>query len=141
MRESAVNYNAKLSKIVLCRTDSDTITNLLMPITDEEESIIDENGGFMFNSVHVPNKKIKAYGDIDVTKEDDIDFINKLNLVDDKVCKSYIPKNFNYSNGIGSNIQYPTINALEWFKFCHTRIGKPKKVIIFQIPTKLCPLI
>lgn len=111
---------------------------MLRVLTEEEEKAIDENEKFIFfkdnTQVTIPFHNIYFYGEINVDDDTDCRIITKKNLVDDTLTHSWIPTNFNYSTGYADvNSFAPTDNAVKWFKFCHCRIGKPKRVIAYKI--------
>lgn len=116
--------------------------SILRSINEEEENDIDENDVFVFFNgdirYSIPKKDIYFYGEIDVDNPSDIDIIKKYKLVDLDMVHSWVPSQFDYKTATGSlKKSYPTCDPVLWFKYCHCRIGKPKRVIAYKINEKL----
>jgi len=87
-------------------------------------------------------RHIYFYGDIDLTKKDDIDHIRNYNIIQaDHLGMVY--SNFDYESGtyeqsnIFNGVEYepqslwgPCIDPLLWFKYNHVLLGKPNKVVV-----------
>lgn len=136
-----MNYITNLKRTPLCRFKDamrgDTVV-LLEPLTIEDETIIDETEVYQSNcSVNIPKKDIYFYGEVDPTCIVDQDIIARKHLVDDNVAQSWVPTNFDYKTGFGDKQGAPTNDSVKWFKYCHCRIGKPKRVIAYKIPVKM----
>lgn len=111
-------------------------------ITKEEEEKIDiainnKNKIYLHNNEHrLDAKSIYLYGEIDLDNDDDLDLIDKYNLVNED--GNYIPCSFDYDNAEthtnedGVVKQYPTTDPILWFKYCHCVIGKPKRIIVYK---------
>lgn len=109
-------------------------------ITTKEEKEIDDivnnKGVWIKNDHKINSKNIFFYGEIDLNSDDDLDIIEKNNLVDEN--GNYIPTTFNYdneeitTNENGCVKQYPTTDPILWFKYCHCIIGKPKRVVVYK---------
>lgn len=115
---------------------------MLESITKEEEQYIDDNNQWIRTKggkdIIINKRNILFYGEINVNDENDVNLICKKKLVDDNLLHSWVPSNFNYALGIGA-VKYgaPTNNPILWFKYCHVRIGKPKRVIAYRIKETL----
>lgn len=99
-------------------------------ITEAEEKKIDKG------TYHVPNNDIFFYGEVDLNKEEDLMSIRDFNLVS-RDGTGMIYTRFNYKAGtfdlIDGQVKWgPTSDPIEWFKFNHCRIGKPKRVIVYK---------
>lgn len=117
---------------MICRFNSSSIndTVFIKAITEKEEKAIDRN------NYPIDTRNIFFYGEIDVTKDEDIRHITEANLVD-RDGRGMIYSRFNYEKGtfdlIDEQVKWaPTSNPLEWFKFKHCLIGKPKRVIVYK---------
>lgn len=136
-----MNCIGNLKNILLYRfNDNDKRSHVIVlePITEEQEKDIELYDYFSINregnSIKIKTNNIYFYGEIDVNNEDDCDIIIKKHLVDTNLIHSWIPTNFNYNTGFANTKKwYPTTNALDWFKYCHCRIGKPKRIIAYKI--------
>lgn len=135
-----MDFPKPLKNTLLCHTrahnpNSDSI--MLMEIDKKTEDYIEDNEcyKFHFNGKNITIKKedIILYGEIDLSKEDDREVIKRKHLIDDSLSQSWIPSNFNYNHPHDSRHGAPTNDALKWFEYCHYKIGKPKRVIIFKI--------
>ena len=110
---------------------------VLIPITDEQVKEIEENEKIIINDKLITRENIYCYGDIDLTNEEDVEFIKKFNLINDDYSSNVVYSNFNYEKG---NVeydgpvpkQYSTNNIIDWFKFNYMLIGKPKNVLIYK---------
>lgn len=130
---------------ILCHFDvgSNRTTVIIEPITEKQEERIEKSklyyGSIKFiknKDIVIPAKDIYLYGDVDITSEEDIKYINKFNLISD--LGDWFYSKFNYNTGDifsdeGIFKGYTTFNALDRFKLCHCMIGKPKKVIVYKI--------
>lgn len=84
------------------------------------------------------------YGDIDVNKPDDIKIIRDTNIIE-KEGKGMLYSNFNYEAGSFALVDRhngvemekavewaPCSDPLEWFKYNHCLLGKPKYVVVYE---------
>lgn len=147
MAEKIINLFGIRQKIILCRTEivkGKTIKVYMEPITEEQEIRIDNSIKYYgelryerFDKTIITSKDIYLYGEINFKDDNDINQINRLNLIDDK--GAYIYSTFNYDKGNYSTIDYqikcsPTWNPIYWFMYCHCLIGKPKRIIVYREP-------
>lgn len=112
------------------------IYTVLRPITEEEEKFIDINEFIKFDNTTIDKQNIYCYGVIDINNKQDINYIDKFNLInlDDE---NFVHSNFDYENGtvqIDNNVvlKHPTWDNIKWFKYNYLLIGKPKRVIIYK---------
>lgn len=138
------NYFGSLKKMMLYRSSErggrgDCV--MLRPLTEKQEQEIDDNDYFSLtyngDDITIPKANILFYGEIDLKNEDDLAIIIKRHLVDENLKYSQIPHNFDYATGVGENSWAPTNNPVDWFKFVHTRLGKPRRVIAYKIKETL----
>lgn len=136
-----MNYITKLKRVPLYRFKDATkgdIVVFLAPLTVQEETIIDETEVYQSNhDVNIHQKDIYFYGEVNPDCIVDQDIIKRKKLVDDNVAKSWIPSNFDYKTGLGDKKGAPTNDPVKWFKYCHCRIGKPRRVIAYKIPVRM----
>ena len=111
-------------------------------ITEEEELRIDKSakyyGEIQFrrkDGAIIAAKDIYLYGEVDFNNDDDLDLIEKFNLVDEN--GNWIYSNFDYEKGDFTTINgipkgYPTWNPINRFKYCHVLIGKPQRIIVYK---------
>lgn len=90
--------------------------------------------------VRIPSRDIFLYGEIDINNKADLELIKKADIITQEVnMAANIPSNFDYENGIvrsnkeGIFKTHDTWNKIDWFKFNHCLIGKPKRIIIYRI--------
>ena len=96
-------------------------------ISEEEEFYIDKKNY---------KDDIYFYGEVNLNDKDDLDTIRNYNFVDNKL-RSMIFSNFNYNKGLYTAIEGvpkhgATTNPVEWFKYNHCLLGKPKRVIVYM---------
>lgn len=138
-----VNYIGNLKGIVLCPIDrGKEYSYVLQGITEEQEEAIDGDGNYIFTNgslnVKIEKRDIVFYGEIDIHNPEDVDIIKKASLVDHNMVHSWVPSNLNYDTGtvvFEGRVpkSYPTCDPVVWFKYCHCRIGKPKRVIAYKL--------
>ena len=88
----------------------------------------------------VDETTILTYGEINVTKQNDLNTIKDLKLINQDFG-NWIPSSFNYNDATvkteeGVVKEYTTFDPILNFKYCHCRLGKPKRVIIYNIMNK-----
>lgn len=120
----------------------------MQPLTEEEENEIDNSVKYHGENIfkHESGKMVKArdiylYGTVDFNNEEDIDNIERFNLIGDKSTDNIMYTNFDYNKGcfttVDGKAKYcKTFNALTWFKYCYCLIGKPKRIIVYKYPNK-----
>lgn len=113
----------------------------MKPITEEEENRIDKSKIY-YGSIRYDNngeiikaEDIYLYGTVDFNSNEDLDFIERFNLVDER--GNHIYSTFDYNKGCFTTINgipkmYETWDAINWFKYCHCLIGKPERIIVFK---------
>lgn len=118
---------------------------IIEPITEKEEQDIDNygqrHGEIRYvnkDKVIIPAKDIYLYGEVDFNNEEDLNHIEKFNLIDDDPdAYNAVYSNFDFDKGICTTINgviktYPTWNALTWFMCKYVLIGKPKRIIVYK---------
>lgn len=146
--EKTINLLGIRNQVVLCHTESGKNTRvpiIMCPITEQEEKSID-NSTKWYDVIRwkrsdgsiISGKNIYLYGEVDVDKEEDVDYILKYNLIDTEVgSNNWMPANFDYDTGTFTTIdrkrkETSTWDAYEWFLYNHVLIGKPKRIIIYK---------
>lgn len=139
-RRIVLNHSDKRGKIIL------------QVLTDKEEEQIDKSiikyGELTYlldNKIKIRAKDIYLYGDINLNNQEDVKLLEKFNKI---ICDEYAASNFIYSNvdynkGIvysderGVYLGYNCMNWNKWFNFNYLLLGKPKKIIIYNISKNL----
>ena len=122
--EKKVNLLGIRKKVILCHTKSlaGVTYTVMRPITEEDEQNLDK-------------KDIYCYGEINLSSNDDVEYIKKFSLLDTDNGGT-VHSNFNYQEGYalieGIAKTYPTFDIIEWFKYNHCLIGKPTRIIIYK---------
>lgn len=135
--EKKVNLLGIRKKVILCHTKSLAgITYTVMrPITEEDEQNLDKWECINVDGKRIDKKDIYCYGEINLSSNDDIQYLKKFNLLDTD-NGGIIHSNFNYQEGYAVietvAKTYPTFDAIEWFKYNHCLIGKPTRIIIYK---------
>lgn len=140
-------FNIRPTGMMLCRIDGlkGKFNVFIESITKEQEERIDKSELYKGNKEYIRadgtiinGNSIYMYGEVDLSNDDDLDIIEKFNLVDDN---SIIYSNFNYDKGIATTVDYKiktynTWNPIKWFTYCHCLIGKPKRIIVYKVRSK-----
>ncbi|UVY48252.1 MAG: hypothetical protein [Bacteriophage sp.] len=107
----------------------------MRPITEEDEQNLDKFEYLNIDNKHIDKKDIYCYGEINLSSNDDVEYIKKFSLLDTDNGGT-IHSNFNYQEGYalieGIAKTYPTFDIIEWFKYNHCLIGKPARIIIYK---------
>lgn len=128
------------------------LSNVLVmeELSEQDEAEIDNsaeltNGMYFMKKVgnqyiRISSRDIFLYGEIDINNKADLELIKKADIITQEVnMAANIPSNFDYENGIvrsnkeGIFKTHDTWNKIDWFKFNHCLIGKPKRIIIYRI--------
>lgn len=123
-------------RAILCRIENyNAYFVVVKAITKEDEALLDENGYINIDGTNISKKDIYCYGEINLSSQDDIEYIRKFNLIDTNNGGN-IHSNFDYEKGIVTYEEviktYPTFNVIEWFKYNYCLIGKPDRIIIYK---------
>lgn len=116
-------------------------------ITEKEEERIDKAPKYYGEIRHIrsdgyiiPAKDIYLYGEVDFNNSDDVNNIERFNLIDTdlNVC-NWIYSNFDFDKGCFTTIDgiskgTPTWNALRWFMYKYVLLGKPQRIIVYRCP-------
>ena len=107
----------------------------MRPITEEDEQNLDKWGYLNIDNKRIDKKDIYCYGEINLSSNDDVEYIKKFSLLDTDNGGT-VHSNFNYQEGYalveGIAKTYPTFDIIEWFKYNHCLIGKPARIIIYK---------
>lgn len=150
MNEQKISVLGKQQRIVLCHFNNGgkkvytVMESLSKQDEDNIEELIAHKRYIYFKNVFgeiVDENNILTYGEINLTKNSDIETIKDLKLINQDYG-NWIPTTFNYEeatvkpkNGIIK--EYTTYNPILNFKYCHCRLGKPKRVIIYNVVGKI----
>lgn len=135
--EKKVNLLGIRKKVILCHTKSlaGVTYTVMRPITEEDEQNLDKWECINVDGKRIDKKDIYCYGEINLSSNDDVEYLKKFNLLDTD-NGGIIHSNFNYQEGYalieGIAKTYPTFDAIEWFKYNHCLIGKPARIIIYK---------
>jgi hypothetical protein len=107
----------------------------MRPITEEDEQNLDKRECINIDGKRIDKKDIYCYGEINLSSNDDVEYIKKFSLLDTDNGGT-IHSNFNYQEGYALIEEiaktYPTFDIIEWFKYNHCLIGKPTRIIIYK---------
>jgi hypothetical protein len=107
----------------------------MRPITEEDEQNLDKWECINVDGKRIDKKDIYCYGEINLSSNDDVEYIKKFSLLDTDNGGT-IHSNFNYQEGCalieGIAKTHPTFDIVEWFKYNHCLIGKPTRIIIYK---------
>lgn len=139
-----INIMGIRSSVILNKYKADWL--IMEEITEEQEKEIDIRGDIdeiyyiTKSNVKVPAKDIFLYGEIDLENHSDLELLRKADIITQEVNNAAnIPSDFDYETGIVYSDNndvfktHDTWNKLDWFKFNHCLLGKPKRVIIYRI--------
>lgn len=147
MYQKSMNIMGIRRRVVLNHSDKHGKI-ILQILTDKEEEQIDNSiikyGELTYlldNKIKVRAKDIYLYGDINLENQEDVKLLEKFNKI---ICDEYAASNFIYSNidyktgkvysdKRGIYLGYNCMNWNKWFNFNYLLLGKPKKIIIYNI--------
>lgn len=146
MNERIISVLGTLKRIVLCHSDScgrklyTVMESLSKEDEDNIEELITHRRHIYFKNAFggiVDETAILTYGEINVNKQSDLNTIRDLKLVNQDFG-SWVPSSFNYNDATvkteeGVVKEYTTFDPILNFKYCHCRLGKPKRIIIYNI--------
>lgn len=149
MNEQKISVLGTLQRIVLCHFDEcgKKVYIIMEPLSKKDEDNIEE---LIAHKRHIYFKNnfgeiidennILTYGEINLNKKSDIELIEGLKVVNQD-SGNWIPSTFNYDDATvltqdGIIKKYLTFNPILNFKYCHCRLGKPNRIIIYSIVKK-----
>lgn len=149
MNEKVISVLGTLKRVVLCHSNNcgRKLYTVMESLSKEDEDNIEElivnRRHIYFKNVFggiVDETSILTYGEINITKQNDLNTIRNLKLVNQDFG-SWVPSSFNYNDATvkteeGVVKEYTTFDPILNFKYCHCRLGKPKRVIIYNIMNK-----
>lgn len=149
MNEKVISVLGTLKRVVLCHSDNygRKLYTVMESLSKEDEDNIEEliahRRHIYFKNAFggiVDETSILTYGEINITKQNDLNTIRDLKLVNQDFG-NWIPSSFNYNDATvkteeGVVKEYTTFDPILNFKYCHCRLGKPKRVIIYNITSK-----
>ena len=135
-----LNKSKTLDRIVVNRYGrNEAIYSYLYmyPLSDVEERFIDEIKRKLKDGIIISISDIKVYGEVDLNDASDCQAIKELLYKEIYECHR-IPKGFDYKNNTctskGNFIQWTeTTDYIKAFQYYHSRIGKPKKILIVRL--------
>ena len=82
-------------------------------------------------------KDIILYGTIDLDNEEDINYIERFNLMHEDASKNWIYTNLDFDTGEletinGKLVGISTYDPIEWFEYNYLLLGKPERIIIYK---------
>lgn len=116
----------------------DDKTNLKM----EQEQRKNGKASFKSFNYDVPTYDVLLFGKVNFNDKKDIKLLKKFEsrLWDPADIAHFIYSNMDYNTGTvykGENDVfkgYQTMNVIDWLKYCHVIIGKPKNICIYRYP-------
>lgn len=133
-----VNLFGIREKAILCRIKNmgDYVYTVMRGITDEQEKKLDDVEAINLNGKIVGKADIYCYGQIDVTNEEDLNYLRKFNIIN-LDAENPIHSGYDYEQGtvfIEGHIAKtkPCWDVIEWFKYNYLLIGKPERIIIYK---------
>lgn len=138
MENIFVNLNGIRKRAILNRFKEikQTYCTVMEEITEEDEKYIDNHRTYNNKAgINIHKNDIILYGVVNL--ELDAELIGKRIDMNDE--RHVIYSNFNYELGgfykDDKDVarEYETVNPLLWFKFNHCLIGKPTRIIVYNI--------
>lgn len=137
------------TKKTVCLLRSNTHAVFMEAISKELEERLDEMKDkygeihyYTKDNIKVPGTSVFAYGTVDLDDINDLNFIDNLNIINPEPWLPYlsvIHTSFDYDKGTITSDERgifkitQTWNKLKWFKYNYCLIGKPKRIIIYEI--------
>ena len=122
-----------------------TISIRLEPLTEEQESFIDNHKNVWTNGKYIRNdgvefagNNILLYGDVELNNREFIDYIRNLDIINSEDNPWY-RTDVNFTTGVVDREKVRkwsfTTNPLTWFEYNYMLIGRPNKIIIYECPS------
>ena len=122
-----------------------TISIRLEPLTEEQESFIDNHKNVWTNGKYIRNdgvefagNNILLYGDVELNNREFIDCIRNLDIINSEDNPWY-RTDVNFTTGVVDREKVRkwsfTTNPLTWFEYNYMLIGRPDKIIIYECPS------
>lgn len=115
-------------------------------ITEKEEAKIDKNETIVIHrgkhTFTIDNRCIYCYGEVDFTKGDDIELLDKLNFLSHLGIQGVpIRSNYDYAcHACHSPVNRPlwaeTFRPSRLVLYAHGVLGKPKRIVLFNVKVK-----
>ena len=122
-----------------------TISIRLEPLTEEQESFIDNHKNVWTNGKYIRDdgvefagNNILLYGDVELNNREFIDYIRNLDIINSEDNPWY-RTDVNFTTGVVDKEKVRkwsfTTNPLTWFEYNYMLIGRPNKIIIYECPS------
>lgn len=122
-----------------------TISIRLEPLTEEQESFINNHKNVWTNGKYIRNdgvefagNNILLYGDVELNNREFIDCIRNLDIINSEDNPWY-RTDVNFTTGVVDREKVRkwsfTTNPLTWFEYNYMLIGRPNKIIIYECPS------
>ena len=122
-----------------------TISIRLEPLTEEQESFIDNHKNVWTNGKYIRDdgvefagNNILLYGDVELNNREFIDCIRNLDIINSEDNPWY-RTDVNFTTGVVDREKVRkwsfTTNPLTWFEYNYMLIGRPNKIIIYECPS------
>ena len=122
-----------------------TISIRLEPLTEEQESFIDNHKNVWTNGKYIRDdgvefagNNILLYGDVELNNREFIDYIRNLDIINSEDNPWY-RTDVNFTTGVVDREKVRkwsfTTNPLTWFEYNYMLIGRPNKIIIYECPS------
>lgn len=122
-----------------------TISIRLEPLTEEQESFINNHKNVWTNGKYIRNdgvefagNNILLYGDVELNNREFIDCIRNLDIINSEDNPWY-RTDVNFTTGVVDREKIRkwsfTTNPLTWFEYNYMLIGRPNKIIIYECPS------
>ena len=133
-----VNLLGIRKKAILSRIKfmGDIVYTVMRELTEEQEKKLDTFESVKIDDNIIGKDDIYCYGEFDVTNDEDINYIKKLNIIN-LDSENFVHSDYNFETGkviVEGNLAktHPTWDVVEWFKYNYLLIGKPKRIIIYK---------
>lgn len=122
----------------ICHFEKITDFAVMRPISEEDEKNIDKGLRYNTGKEYIDKDRIYMYGEIDFNNKKDIELIKNKKLLSPEIMSNFIYNTFDYVTGTATPIDNKykftiEINPINWFKYHHCLIGKPKRIIVYKV--------
>lgn len=146
-----INITGIRSKVIMNRLGANFL--MMEELSEKDNDVLDTAAEYdkeisilVDNKYIVRGRDIFLYGEVDLNNKEDLELLMNTDIMTDEVNNaSNIPSDFNYETGDvykdkdGIYKCHDTWNKLDWFKFNHCLLGKPKRIIIYRINKQYVP--
>lgn len=123
-------------KTIVARFDKAQIA-VMEAIDEKTEKNLDKLYAWSNGKEIINKDKVFLYGEVNINDNEDRKVIRRVCPMSDDIAGNQMHSGFDYESGIVHLIDnefrwHPAIDPIEWFKYNHCLLGKPKRIIVYK---------